>query len=190
MQVFRVRLCQDDPALDPALTPAPKLRLIGKLRENMTLAKRLLYVGNTGDGAVTEQAQAVLDVVATMKQPSRYGAIPWDTFLRYALAEALPVICNELRDMIANVHDKRANPTSMDARTMPMALKFASGGGCRLNDEDKTTFVRQFQYVCRPPNILLVEAELLVQMVGSAVSSYPPGRDDIVYISSAESLTP
>lgn len=33
-------------------------------------------------------------------------------------------------------------------------------------------------------------AELIVQMVGSVVSSCPPGGDDIAYISSAKPLTP
>lgn len=94
MQMFCVRMCQDDPTLEHPLEPSQKLRLIGKLSENMDLAKRLLFDGNTGNGAVIKQEQNVLDVVATMKRRSRSAAILWNTFLRYAIAEALPDICH------------------------------------------------------------------------------------------------
>lgn len=156
----------------------------------MQLAKILLYDGDTGDGSVTQQAQTVLDVVARLKPLSRSAAIPWLTFLRYALSEELPDICHELRDMMSEMQDKHKKSTSVDVRTMPMALKLASDGGCQLNDDEKTIVARQLREARGPANIPLTEAEFFVQIVGSVVSSYPPGGNDIAYISSAEYLTP
>lgn len=82
----------------------------------MSLAKRLLYNEDKGDRLVTQQGQTVLNVVANMKHRSRPATMPWTTFLRYALAEKLQDICNDLRDIISDVQDKRNAPASVDAR--------------------------------------------------------------------------
>lgn len=125
-----------------------------------------------------------------MKRRSRSAAIRWNTLLRYAITEEMSDICNELCDMIADVQNKSNKLTSVDARTMEMALKLASDGGYQLNNEEKTVVERQFREVRRPANIPLMGSEILFEMVGSDVSSYPSSGDEIEYISSAEPLTP
>lgn len=155
MKMFRVRLCLDDPRFEPPLTSSPKLRVTGKIRENMVIAKKLLYDGDTGDSAVVKQAHTVLDVVATMKRRSRSAAIPWNNLFRYSPAEELPEICQESRDLIADFQDKRTKTTSVDARTMPMALKLSSDGGCQLNDEKKTSVAHQLKETNGLVNIAL-----------------------------------
>lgn len=87
IQLLRVRLIRDDPALEPTIASSTKLRLNDKLRENMALAKRTLYDGDFGNGATNEQAQTVLDFVATMKWRSRSAAIAWDAFVCYARSD-------------------------------------------------------------------------------------------------------
>lgn len=67
MQLFRFGLLRYDPALEPTFTPLRKLRLLGKLRQNIALAKRLLYDVDSGKGATTEKTQSLLDMAATMK---------------------------------------------------------------------------------------------------------------------------
>lgn len=93
MQMFRVRLYRNDPSLELAITPSRKLRLLAKLRESMSLAKRLLYEGDNGEGEITEQAQTVLDTVATMKRRFRSAPILWDNFVHCVLADELPKVC-------------------------------------------------------------------------------------------------
>lgn len=62
---------------------------------------------------------------------------------------------------------------------MPLSLKLASDGGCKLTDGQKTTFVRHLREVRELANIPMAEAELLVRMVGALVSNgiqLPIGR--------------
>lgn len=108
----------------------------------------------------------------------------------FTLAEELPDICNELHDLMSHMQDKLNKPTPVDERTMPMALKLGSDGCSEQNDEEKLSVARQLREICGNAHIRPMEAELLVQMIGSVVSSYPPGGDDIAYISSAETVTP
>lgn len=76
MQMFPVRICQDEPKLEPSLEPSPKLLLNDKLCENMISTKRFPSKGHVGDGTVFQQAQTMLDVVATMKRCLRLASKP------------------------------------------------------------------------------------------------------------------
>lgn len=71
-----------------------------------------------------------------------------------------------------------------------MALKLASDGGYKLNEEDKTTFARQLSEFRGLINIQFMEENISIQMVGSVVSTYPLGGSEIAYIASAEPLSP
>lgn len=71
-----------------------------------------------------------------------------------------------------------------------MALKITSDGGCQLNDEDKTIIMGQLIEARGPTNITFSDSGLLVQMVGSVISSYPVEGDNISYMSSVQPLRP
>lgn len=73
---------------------------------------------------------------------------------------------------------------------MPIALKLASDLGCHLSDEDKTSVAGQLREERGMTNISLMDSKLLVQMVVSDLSRYPPGGENNSYISSAEPLKP
>lgn len=74
--------------------PLSKLGLIGKLRSNTAMVRRLLYDGDNGYAAISQQPENVLDMVATLKRRTRSAAISWTTFLRYSMATDLPDICH------------------------------------------------------------------------------------------------
>lgn len=75
MQLFRVRLLREDLALEPVVATPPKLRLLDKLGENMRSARKLLHDGDLGTEEITDQAQKILDMVATMKRRARSASI-------------------------------------------------------------------------------------------------------------------
>lgn len=110
--------------------------------------------------------------------------------MSYALADELLDIYLELRKMIADVNSKSFQPTYIEARTLPTSHKLASDGGCQLTDTEKTSVIRQLREARSPAHIPLIEGRLLVQMVGSVILSYPPGGDDLAYMTSVEPLIP
>lgn len=173
MLLFRVRVYRENPLVEPLIAPSPKLRLLAKLGDNMVLPKCFLYDDDTRDSALTIQAQKVLDTVAMMKSRPRSAKLSLDMFLRYAPATNLPDMCAELRAMNADVRSKRAQPTCLEACTMPISLKLTSDGGCQLTEEEKTVIARQLRKTRGATNIPLLEGQVLVQMIGSVISSYP-----------------
>lgn len=92
--------------------------------------------------------------------------------------------------MIADVQDKWAEPASFDARTVRMSQALASDSGCQLNDEEKTAVARQLREAICLDNILVSDADPLVQILCSVVISYPCGANDISCISSSKPPTP
>lgn len=92
--------------------------------------------------------------------------------------------------MITDVQAERVLPTSIETLTMPTSLKLASDGGCQLTCSEKITVARQLHDSRDPAPIHVSYANLLVQMVGSVISTYPPCGDNIAFITSAEVLTP
>lgn len=81
-------------------------------------------------------------------------------------------------------------PTSIDTRTMPTSLKLASDSGCQLTDSEKIAVAQHLRETKGPAHIQILDASLLVQVVGYIISSYRPGGYDIPFIASAEPLTP
>lgn len=83
--------------------------------------------------------------------------------------------------MIVEVQNMKSTIIAADARIMPLSLKLASDGCCQLTDDQKKSVAWHLREARGPANITMTEAELWVQMVGSVVSSYRPGCDDIAY---------
>lgn len=107
MQLFRKHMVRDDATLKSALSIPQKLHLIVKMREIMSIARKLLQNGDFGTGAVEDQDQTVLDTVTTIKRRDRSALISGDVFLRLERAEKLPEMCNKFRDMIIDINNKR-----------------------------------------------------------------------------------
>lgn len=71
-----------------------------------------------------------------------------------------------------------------------MALKLSSDGGFQISESQRTTVVPQLRDAQGPEHIPIDDVKLLLQMVRSIVSRYPPGGEDSADISSTEPLTP
>lgn len=125
-----------------------------------------------------------------MKRRARSASIVWRTILSFAQADELSDICDELRELVDDINSKKSPSVSVDTRTLPTSLKIASDGGCQVSDDEKNKVAHQLRDAGGPAHIDIANARLLVQLVGSAVSNYPPGGDDVSFISSVESLTP
>lgn len=48
--------------------PSQKLHLLVKIHEGTTLARQLIYDGDSKDGAIKNQEQTILDMAGTMKR--------------------------------------------------------------------------------------------------------------------------
>lgn len=83
-------------------------------------------------------------------------------------------MCTDLRKLIMEIQAKWGHSPSVGgARNMTTLLKLASDGERKLRDKECTTVAKQLQAAAGTAHIAMYEANLLVQMVGSTVSSYP-----------------
>lgn len=92
--------------------------------------------------------------------------------------------------MIKEIQTKNGQTKSAEASTMPKSPKMASDDGCMLTDSNCNAVKNQMCKARGLANIPIVEANLLVQMVGSVISIYPPVGDEISFIPYAELLKP
>lgn len=109
--MLRVYLLRDDHDVDRGIKTSPKLCLLAKLRENITLSKALLFGGEKGDEAVISQEQTVLDMhvdhmIENVKRRLWSAALPWDIYLCYELDKEVPNLCLELQEMVSDVNSK------------------------------------------------------------------------------------
>lgn len=72
----------------------------------MSVARKSLQDGETGSGEEIDRAQSVFDEVATMKRRSRSASLRWTLFLSYSRASELPVMCDDLRELITDINSK------------------------------------------------------------------------------------
>lgn len=112
------------------------------------------------------------------------------TFLFYARATELPEICIELREFLDELQCEQDFFCFFGILSTTRSLKLASDGGYQLFDTEKIDAEKQICTAVGPACIDIDHARLLVQLVVSEISNYPPGGDDITFIPSAEPLTP
>lgn len=139
----------------------------------MALAKRVLYDDDADDGVAVKQVEHILDFVSMMNCGSILAAIKQTTLPTYEIGDELPEICQELRDMINDVQKQSNKATSLEAKTIPMALKLAPGCWVQLNNDDKKLVSCQLQEAYGPANIALSESELLPEFKTWPTSPMP-----------------
>lgn len=131
---------------------------------------------------ITENAEKMLNLMSTMKCHARSVCISWEIFLRLKRGENIPNICTNFRELIAEIQAKHGQPSPREERDIPNPLKLTSAEGCQLMDKELTAVAKQLHKASGLVYITISEANLLVQMVGSVVSSYPQGGDIIACI--------
>lgn len=174
MQLSRVCIFRDDPDLEPPMTSPQKLRLLVKLREEMSIVWQFFHDGDSGNGDISNQVQTVLEMVGTIKRIPCSASISSDKFLRFARAKELPDIILELRKIIASMQAKHVHPTAVKARTMHSSMRTACNGSL-LTDSELNSVTNQLRDACGPAHVHIYEADLLFQIFGWVILSYPHG---------------
>lgn len=88
-----------------------------------------------------------------------------------------------------DIKAKRGPQTSSESQSLSISLKLASDGGCQLSDDEQNRVAHLLRDAGGPAHIAINEARPLMQLVASGVPNYPPGSEDITFISSVEPLT-
>lgn len=113
-------------------------------------------------------------MVATMKRQYIFAVLFWDMFLSYEIVTEIQDMCFELHEIIADADCKRAQPLSRALYPNSLNAHWTEAANGQIQ---KTFVVRQLREVRHPANIPLEEANILVQMAGSMISSYWPVGD-------------
>lgn len=110
----------------------------------------------------------------------------WPTVLESINASSLPNIISNFATAIQNCEN--GNEISSSSSGIPTSVRITAERGCTLNETQKAEVAALIISSEHPKNIPLTNMKFLSLLVGTVISYYSPGANDISFISSAQPL--